>query len=100
MFHDHQKKYRWLGAARRVLALSLLTAVSTPMDARSGPIARWLGARIAARRAGFGGPFPMRKEYDFSKGKRGPIVPLPPGKTQVLVHVDTEILEWLRDQAD
>jgi len=25
---------------------------------------------------------PMRKEYDFSRAKRGPVVPVPPGKTK------------------
>lgn len=38
----------------------------------------------------------MRKEYDFSQGKRGPIDPLPPGKSRITIRLDTEILEWFR----
>ena len=38
----------------------------------------------------------MRKFYDFSKGKRGPIQPLPAGKTRITIRLDDEILEWFR----
>lgn len=38
----------------------------------------------------------MRKHYDFSKGKRGPIRPLPAGKTRITIRLDDEILEWFR----
>lgn len=38
----------------------------------------------------------MRKEYDFSQGKRGPIDPLPPGKSRITIRLDTEILDWFR----
>jgi uncharacterized protein (DUF4415 family) len=42
----------------------------------------------------------MNKEYDFSKGKRGPILRVPPGKTRVTVRLDKDILEWFRQQVD
>jgi uncharacterized protein (DUF4415 family) len=42
----------------------------------------------------------MKKEYDFSKGKRGAIVPVPPGKTRITIRIDNEILEWFRDTVD
>ncbi len=42
----------------------------------------------------------MKKHYDFSKGKRGPILPIPPGKTRITVRIDDEILDWFRDKAD
>jgi len=42
----------------------------------------------------------MKKEYDFSKGKRGPILPIPPGKTRITIRIDDEILDWFRDKVD
>ena len=41
----------------------------------------------------------MKTEYDFSKGKRGAVIPTP-GKTRITIRIDTEILDWFRDQAD
>ena len=38
---------------------------------------------------------PMRKEYDFSKGKRGAVIPSP-GKTRITTWLDDEILEHFR----
>ena len=38
----------------------------------------------------------MKKEYDFSKGKRGAIDPTPPGKTRITIRLDNEIIEWFR----
>jgi uncharacterized protein (DUF4415 family) len=38
----------------------------------------------------------MRDEYDFSNGRRGPIRPLPPGKTRITIRLDDEILDWFR----
>ena len=42
----------------------------------------------------------MKKEYDFSKGKRGPVVAVPPGKTRVTIRLDDDLLKWFRDQVD
>ncbi len=41
----------------------------------------------------------MRKEYDFSKGKRGAVIPSP-GKTRITIMLDAEVLEHFRAQAD
>ena len=41
----------------------------------------------------------MPKEYDFSKGKRGAVIPQK-GKTRITIFIDTDILEWFRDQAE
>ena len=41
----------------------------------------------------------MKKEYDFSKGKRGPVINAPPGKTRITIRIDDDILEWFRGQA-
>lgn len=40
----------------------------------------------------------MRKEYDFSKAKRGAIVPVPKGKTRITIRLDDEILTWFKSQ--
>lgn len=40
----------------------------------------------------------MRKEYDFSKGKRGPVVPGQAGKTRITIRLDEDIVEWFRQQ--
>ena len=42
----------------------------------------------------------MKKEYNFRKGKRGPVVRVPPGKTRVTIRLDDDVLEWFRDQVD
>lgn len=42
----------------------------------------------------------MKKEYDFSKGARCAVVPLPAGKTRVTIRLDTDILDWFRNQVD
>lgn len=42
----------------------------------------------------------MKKEYDFGKGKRGAVLPLPTGKTRVTIRLDDDLLDWFRDQVD
>ena len=42
----------------------------------------------------------MKREYDFSKGKRGAVVPVPAGKTRVTIRLDNDILDWFRDRVD
>ena len=42
----------------------------------------------------------MKQEYDFSKGKRGAVVPVPTGKTRVTIRLDQDILDWFRDEVD
>lgn len=42
----------------------------------------------------------MKKEYDFSKGRRGPVMALSAGKTRVTIRLDDDILQWFRDQVD
>jgi hypothetical protein len=41
----------------------------------------------------------MKREYDFSKGKRGPVLPPTPGKTRITIRLDDDVLQWFRDQA-
>jgi len=40
----------------------------------------------------------MKKEYDFSKGRRGAIEPMVTGKTRITIRLDDEILDWFRVQ--
>lgn len=41
----------------------------------------------------------MRKEYDFSKGKRGAVIPSP-GKTRITIMLDNEVIEAFRQRAE
>ena len=41
----------------------------------------------------------MRKEYDFGKGKRGPIAATP-GKTRITIRLDDDIINWFKEQVD
>ncbi|MCJ7532389.1 MAG: BrnA antitoxin family protein [Anaerolineales bacterium] len=42
----------------------------------------------------------MKAEYDFSKAKRGAVIPLPPGKERITIRLDADILDWFRQQAN
>ena len=41
----------------------------------------------------------MRDEYDFSKAKRGAVIPLP-GKTRITIMLDDDVIEYFRIQAE
>lgn len=41
----------------------------------------------------------MRKEYDFSKAKRGAVIPSP-GKTRITIMLDDDVIEHFRAQAE
>jgi len=40
----------------------------------------------------------MRKEYDFSRGRRGAVVKAPTGKSRITIRLDKDVLEWFRSQ--
>ena len=40
----------------------------------------------------------MKKEYDFTKAKRGAVVPPRAGKTRITIRLDDDILEWFKAQ--
>ncbi|MEP7244017.1 MAG: BrnA antitoxin family protein [Gammaproteobacteria bacterium] len=42
----------------------------------------------------------MRKYYDFSKAKRGPVIREPPGKTRITIRLDEEVIDWFREQVN
>ena len=41
----------------------------------------------------------MKREYDFSRGKRGAVVPQT-GKTRITIYIDDDVLEAFRERAD
>jgi len=41
----------------------------------------------------------MKDHYDFSKGKRGAVLPAQPGKTRITLWLDNEIIESFRERA-
>ena len=40
----------------------------------------------------------MRKQYDFSRGKRRAVIKTPPGKTRITIRLDEDILDWFPEQ--
>jgi uncharacterized protein (DUF4415 family) len=42
----------------------------------------------------------MLDEYDFSEGKRGPVVAPHGNKTRITIRIDTDILDWFREQVN
>ncbi|MGA3261675.1 MAG: BrnA antitoxin family protein [Bryobacteraceae bacterium] len=42
----------------------------------------------------------MKREYDFSKAKRGPAIPVPKGKTRITIRLDENVVTWFRNQVD
>lgn len=41
----------------------------------------------------------MKREYDFSRAKRGAVVPQT-GKTRITIYIDDDVLEAFRNRAD
>ena len=41
----------------------------------------------------------MKKEYDFSKARRGSVIPQK-GKTRISIYIDNDVLEEFRGRAD
>jgi uncharacterized protein (DUF4415 family) len=42
----------------------------------------------------------MKKEYNFSKGKRGAVAPAPKVKTRITIRIDDDILDWFRGEVE
>ena len=40
------------------------------------------------------------KTYDFTKGRSGPVLPVPPGKERITIRLDADILEHFREQVE
>ncbi|MGE0887630.1 MAG: BrnA antitoxin family protein [Blastocatellales bacterium] len=39
----------------------------------------------------------MKKEYDFSNARRGPVVAPAPGKTRITIRIDDDVIAWFKD---
>lgn len=42
----------------------------------------------------------MKKEYDFTKAKRGAIEKAQPNKTRITIRIDNDVLDWFRARVD
>ena len=42
----------------------------------------------------------MKHEYDFSKAKRGPVIPTPKGKVRLTIRLDEDLVAWFRTQVE
>jgi len=42
----------------------------------------------------------MKREYDFSKARRGPVVPPSPGKTRITIRLDNDIIQHFQSAVD
>jgi uncharacterized protein (DUF4415 family) len=42
----------------------------------------------------------MKAEYDFSKARRGAVVPAALGKTRITIRLDSELIEWFKTQVN
>ena len=42
----------------------------------------------------------MKREYDFSKARRGPVIPVPKGKTRITIRLDEDVIGWFRTQVE
>ena len=40
----------------------------------------------------------MRDEYDFSKGKRGPVIQADPSKVRITIRLDADIIAYFKGQ--
>ncbi len=40
----------------------------------------------------------MKKEYDFSKAKRGPVASVPAGKTRITIRLDDDVIAWFKQK--
>ncbi len=40
----------------------------------------------------------MKRQYDLSKGKRGPVVPILPEKVRITIRLDREVVDHFRDR--
>jgi uncharacterized protein (DUF4415 family) len=42
----------------------------------------------------------MKKEYDFSKGKRGASLAAPPGTVKATIRLEKEVVEWFANRVE
>jgi uncharacterized protein (DUF4415 family) len=42
----------------------------------------------------------MKAKYDFSKGKRGAVLPQPGNKVRITIRLDRDIVDWFRSKVE
>jgi len=42
----------------------------------------------------------MKRGYDFSEAKRGPVIPVPKGKTRITIRLDEDVISWFRARVE
>jgi uncharacterized protein (DUF4415 family) len=42
----------------------------------------------------------MKANYDFSKGRRGAVLPAPAGKVRITIRLDRDVVAWFRAQVE
>jgi uncharacterized protein (DUF4415 family) len=42
----------------------------------------------------------VKREYDFSGAKRGPVMPVPKGRTRITIGLDDDVIAWFRTQVE
>jgi uncharacterized protein (DUF4415 family) len=42
----------------------------------------------------------MKREYDFSKAKRGPVMSVPKGKARITIRLDEDVISWFRTRVE
>jgi uncharacterized protein (DUF4415 family) len=42
----------------------------------------------------------MKAKYDFSKGKRGAVIPPPGKKVRITIRLDRDIVDWFRSKVE
>ena len=41
-----------------------------------------------------------QRSVNFSRGRRGAVLPVAQGKTRITIRIDTEVLDWFRAEVD
>jgi uncharacterized protein (DUF4415 family) len=42
----------------------------------------------------------MRANYDFSKGRRGAVLPVSGNKVRITIRLDKDVIQWFRSQVE
>ncbi len=42
----------------------------------------------------------MKRQYDFGKARRGPVVPSTPGRTRITIRLDNDVIEHFQATVD
>jgi len=42
----------------------------------------------------------MKAKYDFSKGRRGAVLPAPGNKVRITIRLDRDIIDWFRSKVE